>query len=492
MLNKYITLSNLTLLVALSLSTVAEYYAIIGLTAIFAGAFVPIIIMGVVLGIAKIVTTVWLRKYWHKVGILLKIYLISAVVVLAFLTSMGIFGFLSRAHIEQGMPTGDIAAKVSLIDEKIKIQRDNIDLSRNALSQMDAQVNARLDRGASEQSAERAVQIRRQQSGEREKIQKEIAAAQKIIASLNEERAPIASELRKVEAEVGPIKYIAAMIYGDSTDNNTLEAAVRWVIIILVLVFDPLAIALVLAGNQSREWDKEKPKRNEDDEPLINNQPEQTSDIPPTQSASTIPEPKIDIETITVDRVDIVLGVTPEEEVYKDLDKKLNPIQVVEEPKKDLETIYALMEDTIEPKPIVKKFIKTEGITQPIVRNGSYIEVEGKQMHEQAAKEIYPEILRLAPDQGKTVSVNFGTNFPKYAQRGDMFTRVDMLPNLVFKFDGSRWLELNKSNTVTYLSQPKYIEYLVGKISNGEYDLESLTESEQLAIEDYLRAIEGK
>jgi hypothetical protein len=171
MFNRIITFSNLTLLVALTLSSVAAYYSIIGLTAIFAGAVIPVIIMGTVLEVGKITTTVWLRKYWNRAGFLLKLYLVPAVIALALLTSMGIFGFLSKAHMDQGITSGDSQAKLALFDEKIKTQRDNIELARKALTQMDNQVDQRLSRGDSETSAERAVQIRRQQAGERAKLQ---------------------------------------------------------------------------------------------------------------------------------------------------------------------------------------------------------------------------------------------------------------------------------------------------------------------------------
>jgi hypothetical protein len=509
MIKQYLTLSNLTLFVALALSTVAEYYSIIGLTAIFAGAFVPVVIMGVTLGIAKIVTTVWLRKYWNQAGTVIKVYLVSAVVVLAFLTSMGIFGFLSKAHIEQGMPTGDIAAKVSLIDEKIKVQRDNIEVARSSLSQMDAQVNARLDRGGTEQGAERAVQIRRQQVGERTKLQKEISLAQAEIAKLNEERSPIASELRKVEAEVGPIKYIASMIYGDSADNNALEAAVRWVIIILVLVFDPLAICLVLAGNQSKEWDKQAAEAIKTEvavETPIEKVVEELStteykpDIVPLtaeqiqqilESAQVIEEPiaKDNIEeSITIKK--IVIDPHPIGWMYSPAviasDKEPAEIQVIVEtvPERIPFDIDSITVDSTAP---ISKVVETGGVTNQIVRSGDYVEVDGKQLHSRVAEGMYPDLLALKPDDGKEVAVNFGTNFPKYAQRGDIFTRVDILPNRVYKFDGNRWLDVIKSNSDSYLSQPKYIEFLVDKISTGEYDLYSLTDPEQEAVEDYLR-----
>lgn len=244
----------LALISGLSISAVAIYYSVAGLMAIFAAAMIPIMIMGIVLEIGKLSATVWLKQNWMRAPRFLKSYLLLAIFALMLLTSMGIFGYLSKAHLDQAVPTGDVAAKVALFDEKIKTERDNIETARTALKQMDAQVDARLSRSDDEKGAERAVQIRRQQQAERGRLQKDIADAQTRIAKLNEERAPIAAELRKVEAEVGPIKYIAALIYGDQADQNLLERAVRWVIIVIVLVFDPLAVILLLASQYSFAW----------------------------------------------------------------------------------------------------------------------------------------------------------------------------------------------------------------------------------------------
>lgn len=266
---KFFSLSTLALVTALVLSGIAAWYSVVGLTAIFAAAVLPIIIMGGALEFAKVITTVWLHRYWDKCGKVMKIYLTTAVAVLALVTSMGIFGYLSKAHLDQGIPTGDVAAQIQLIDEKINIQkelinseRQNIQAARNTLNQMDAQLTARLDRGDSEASVERAVQIRAQQRRERTALNAEISAAQKRIeasnqeiAKLNLEKAPIAASYRKIEAEVGPIKYIAALIYGDNPDNATLERAVRWVIILLIFVFDPLALMLVIAAISSYKWE---------------------------------------------------------------------------------------------------------------------------------------------------------------------------------------------------------------------------------------------
>lgn len=220
-------LTYLMLAVALCLSAIAAFYSIIGLIAIFAAAAIPVAIMGTILEIAKLTVTVWLHEYWHRCKRAMKIYLVPAVGVLMLITSMGIFGFLSKAHLDQTVPTGDVAAQVALLDEKIKTQRDNIEAARRALSQMDAAVDQTLSRTSDEKGADKAAALRRSQARERGNLQGDIGRAQAEIAKLNEQRAPIAANLRKVEAEVGPIKYIAALIYGDNPDANLLEKAVR-------------------------------------------------------------------------------------------------------------------------------------------------------------------------------------------------------------------------------------------------------------------------
>ena len=124
-------LSYWTLFVALSLSIIAAWYSIAGLTAIFAAAATPIIIMGGIMEIAKITVTVWLHEYWAYAKRSLKVQLIASVVLLMFITSMGIFGFLSKAHLDQAVPAGDISAQVQIFDDKIKTERDyNITIER--------------------------------------------------------------------------------------------------------------------------------------------------------------------------------------------------------------------------------------------------------------------------------------------------------------------------------------------------------------------------
>jgi hypothetical protein len=244
--------------VALALSAVAAWYAIAGLVAIFAAAAIPIMIMGSLLEAAKLVVASWLYRSWNEIPKLFKAYFLSALIVLMLLTSMGIFGFLSKAHLDQAVPTGDAVAKLEIIDDKIKTQKENIDVARRTISQLDRQVEETLNRTANDTTnsgVNRSVTIRRQQANERATLAKEIESAQTEISKLTQERIPFAQEVRKIEAEVGPIKYIAALIYGDNPNQNLLESAVRIVILLIVFVFDPLAVLLLVAANWQQKKD---------------------------------------------------------------------------------------------------------------------------------------------------------------------------------------------------------------------------------------------
>ena len=252
----------ITLFSGLALSIVAEYYSIAGLTAIFAAAVIPVIIMGVALGLGKVVSTVWLKQNWKTAPWTIKIYLSIAIAMLMVITSMGTFGYLSKAHSDQSLVSGDVQSKIAIYDEKIKTARENIEADRKQLKQMDEAVDQVMARSSDEKGADKANAIRKNQSRDRVAIAKDIEANQKIIASLNDEAAPIRAEVRKVEAEVGPIKYIAAFVYG-ATNESVLERAVTWVIILIIFVFDPLALILLIASQitfqKLRDEDTDKP-----------------------------------------------------------------------------------------------------------------------------------------------------------------------------------------------------------------------------------------
>jgi hypothetical protein len=244
----------LALVSGLTISAVAIWYSVAGLVSIFAAAVIPIIVMGVVLEVSKLIATVWLKINWTRAPVFIRSYLIAAIAILMVITSMGIFGFLSKAHSDAGLVSGDVQAKIAIYDEKIKTERENIDANRKVLKQLDEAVDQVMGRSTDEKGAEKAVAIRKAQQKDRGRITQEIAQSQKTISTLNSERAPIAAEVRKVEAEVGPIKYIASFIYGSNPDANLLEKAVTWVIIIIVVVFDPLAVILLLASQYSFQW----------------------------------------------------------------------------------------------------------------------------------------------------------------------------------------------------------------------------------------------
>jgi len=378
----------LTLLSALTISAVAIYYSIAGLVAIFAAAAIPIIIMGTALEVGKLVTAVWLHKYWQQATWWLKTYLTTAVIVLMFITSMGIFGFLSKAHIEQTSAgeesvaqverlTGEIERQQDIIvraEEKIKkletstvggdaniqaqidAEQERIDkayvrvqpaideqqkiidsqatLYKNELAKIDAEMETlqgyidsgdtkkaqqmigasadgifgkktadkigdwqeakakernelidKIERASNNPQAKAAAeeikrlrttveqQIKdsnalinrlRNQLGDTDKtadIDAQVDAqnlriknANTEIDTLTDEKYALEGEYRKLEAEVGPIKYIAEFVYGENATQNMLEEAVRWVIIIIIFVFDPLAVLLLIASQYTFHW----------------------------------------------------------------------------------------------------------------------------------------------------------------------------------------------------------------------------------------------
>jgi hypothetical protein len=337
--------------VALSLSALAAYYAVMGLVAIFAAAVVPIALMGSLLEASKLVVASWLYRNWKEIPKLMKSYFVVALVVLMMLTSMGIFGFLSKAHLDQAIPSGDVQSKLALLDEKIKTEKENINASRKELTQLDAQVDQTIARTTEASGTDRAIAIRRGQQKDRARILNEIGQAQTKIAKYNEERAPIASEVRKVEAEVGPIKYIAALIYGDesSTDTNMLEKAVRIVTILIVIVFDPLAVLLLIAANWNlkhtggRKWNDFFQKPPVEDFPEKTKEIEVEADIPieePTNVSafdSMAEQLTKEEEKPVVEELETT--VVPEEikqEVNELLESELPEIEV-DEPTKDWE-----------------------------------------------------------------------------------------------------------------------------------------------------------
>jgi hypothetical protein len=471
-------LSLITLAVALSLSVIAAYYSIAGLAAIFAAAVIPIMIMGSILELAKVVVTIWLHEYWPRARWLMKIYLVSAVIMLMLITSMGIFGFLSKAHSDQSLVSGDSQAKVLIFDEKIKTSKDNIDASRRALKQMDEAVDQVMGRSADEKGAEKAVQIRRSQNKERARLIAEIDTEQKTVAKLNEEAAPLRAEFRKIEAEVGPIKYIAALIYGDNPDANILERAVRWVIMLLVCVFDPLAIMMLLASTESLKWAREG----------------RTSRVPEPDTPAYEPDNgPIDPEVLEQLRAraqqDLPTGeLVSRQELFPEnphppgwmFEPDPPPVpQAAEVPLPELD------DDSDEVEQESSDEIKAAMTRWKEQHPGDTLKNQRYLLHRGTIDQL-PWLLPSANQSG------FGPEFPPNPHKGDTFVRTDRTPNQVYKFNGSNWIQVDKSVSDSYTYNTAYIDHLIEKISQGEYDPDLLSNSEQEQVEQRLQNTTNK
>lgn len=241
----------LTFLTAIALSAVAGYYSVVGLASIFPGSFWPVVLMGGVLEASKLVTVSWLYRNWHRAGWALKGYLSLAVTILMLITSMGIFGYLSKAHLEHSSDTAPLESKVALLTEKIRVEKETIGESRKELKQLDEIVEQTVGRTTDEKGLLQAQALRRTQQKDRSRLVSQIELSQKNIANYQGELAPLSVEFKKAEADLGPIKYVAALAYGEEAGASSVDKAVRVVIGLIIVVFDPLAILLLIAGNIS-------------------------------------------------------------------------------------------------------------------------------------------------------------------------------------------------------------------------------------------------
>ena len=241
-------LALITLICAISISVVAAGYSIIGLATLFAGAKVAIIAMGSVLEIGKLVAASWLYRNWNSnlLPKTIKWYLTTSVIVLVFVTSMGIFGFLSKAHLDQVRPTTNYVVQTALIDKQIDQQQIIINRNEKVLTQLDEVMDVYIKR----ENVSRGLKERKKQKEERDFLNSEIRVAMETIATLTLEKSNIEIEQLKVEADVGPLKYIAELIYGEEAEQY-FDKAVRIIIIVLIFVFDPLAVLMLIAANIS-------------------------------------------------------------------------------------------------------------------------------------------------------------------------------------------------------------------------------------------------
>ena len=494
----------LMMAIAITISAIAAWYSVEGLTAIFAAAVVPVIIMGGALEAGKITATVWLHNNWARISWAYKTYLIPAIVFLMLLTSMGIFGFLSKAHSDQNLVSGDAMSKVAIYDEQIKTEKDNIDANKRALQQMDAQVDSLLGRTDTERGAERAVLVRKQQARERASLQTEIVTAQKKIARLQQERAPLAAEFRKIEADVGPVKYIAAFVYGDNPDANVLERAVSWIIILIVVVFDPLALCLILASNKQLEWAREDKVRAHIEEeqtvPVATATEEQSEESPPHYEPDDAPLTQEQLEQIraiaanaAVDQLESAEPIAeviepeaiPEQIQTANLDETLPQVEVTQPPAQD--TVLAT--EALPPE----EPLPVDVFNTPVRRGADYaVRYRGKVYNLDAFTKLHPDLSIQADNQKTNVTAGqcgFGDAFPAAPAKGDMFIRTDYLPEQLYKWNGSKWIEIDKNSTDSYTYNQAYIQHLIAKLEAGEYEIEDLSAAEQSQVEQQIEDI---
>ena len=241
-------ISVMALVMGLLLSAVAGYFSVVGLGIIFAGAFWSVVVMAGTLEVSKIVAASWIYRNWDIAPWIMKIYMTIAVIVLVFITSMGIFGYLSKAHVDQTvLEGGNNDIRIESLQRRIDRQNSIINDSTIVLGQLDEAVST-LQEYDRIRGPEGSIAVRQSQSEERAALNETISVAYDTIEELTEEILPLRRQSIELEAEIGPLKYIAELIYGEQA-RDFFDEAVRWIILLLVFVFDPLAICLLLAGN---------------------------------------------------------------------------------------------------------------------------------------------------------------------------------------------------------------------------------------------------
>jgi hypothetical protein len=567
--------------VALCLSAVAAFYSIVGLTAIFAASVIPVVIMGTILEVAKLTITVWLHEYWSRVKWAMRLYLVPSVVILMFITSMGIFGFLSKAHIEQVGQGQENAAQLQRIDvelgrqadivakaearartlettgtgadasvnSQIKTEQDRIDAAlarvqpaideqnkiidaqtriyQDQITKIDQQSQqlqgfidakaidkaqalvgtavdgnwgpgtaaavrnwqaarsrervaavekleqannnptiraareeiARVRRTVETQVAEsnRLIDRLRNQLGKGDTAsvetlvneqQDRIKAANTEIETLTKKKYELQAEFRKLEVEVGPIKYIAELIY-DTTDQTILEKAVRWVIILIVVVFDPLAVMMLLAATESRSW-----MRRILPSPPPAPEPTTPNPVRPSVKYEPVPRP-------------------PRNRVRRRRKAQLEALQNMDQKKTE-----PVLDEDIEDHLYESESVK-EAKRQWKADNPDKTLKEQRHLLAQGTIDQLPWETYLP----ETEHIPFGQVLPDNPVKGYQFLNTGYIPSKLFKYNGIKWIEVDKTLTDSYAYNTAYIDYLMDKIVTGEYDPELLSPVEQEQIE---------
>ena len=591
----------LSLITSLVISAVAIFYSVTGLAAIFAGAVLPVIIMGSILEIGKIVTVLWLHKNWNSAHRWLRIQLVISVVVLMFITSLGIYGFLSKSHSEQSATSDGQVAKIQVLDESIvrlssKIKRwddeivrlssgdigntrvDNLikreedalnkinttiekeknqyrtqassdinninakltqyrettkvevssineqlktcfscsdeqqslkDTKDNLASQetkadnrvtaikaqLTIDVNAVVERYDSQLTPinKRIDKLKTQSSSKTQDIDNRITqleinikSSQDALSINRDDKTVLEGKFRQLEAELGPIKSIAELVYKDAS-KGMLEEAVRWLIIVIIFVFDPLAVLLLIASQYSFEEHKRnkpnppstpsptKPKKREHDYvELVGKTFKGKYNEADAPNCNDNKELEKAVQEKLALIKDIFKGAQHEEDVA---DTKIPVKPKAVKKKKKVTTSNKIVTKT--PSKVKRGIMNptstkykvsdkdVDVITDMIekVSDDSYISYENKMHRKQAFAIMHPEFVT---DVNSTVE--FGINFPENIPNATLFLRTDFLPVKLFRYNGESWVELNKGLLKESAYSRKYISHLIAKINEHDYD----------------------
>lgn len=580
----------MTLISGLSISSVAVWYSVAGLVAIFAASSTAIIIMGVVLEVGKLVTALWLHRHWERAVGWLKTYLAIAVVFLMLITSMGIFGFLSKAHIEQTSMSGEQQAQIEVIDEKItrstaKIERwqgeiDRLlktggqsasmtsdqtalkelrELIQNEKDAIRKEANDRIEiaqtrrdteiasakpllnsfggtddynkavekakaKEQKESASARYTQNKRLSAVDKQyakelatltaainsgrkdtkanavsvdkkvaELEKNIELEQDKIETVRVDKTVFEKEYRKLEAEVGPVKYIAEFIYGEQADQNMLEKAVTWVIIMIIFVFDPLAVLMLIASQYAFKWNDEDQQREgwhqewvpdseawppyEPDFPDIGEIKKQSGvdqDMEMTEHLFDTEEEFFAHGKEVAREFDKVADINSHAETVT-VEEDLLDVPVLEG--EEMWAQAAIDNNKFDPPPIRTKPAPAEDI-EPINPVPKPVNI-----NDTPNQVVIPD---MSIGTERASNTGFGTQFPTGPQKGDMFLRVDYLPGRLYKWNGSTWIEIDKKQTEQFAYDQEYIKHLIKKIDSGEYDVELLSSTESEQIQRYL------
>lgn len=284
----------LAFLAGFVLSATAAYYSIVGFVAIFPGAVLSIILMGVALEFGKLVAASWVYRNWKTSPIVIKTYMSLAVMVLMFITSMGVFGFLSKAHLDHSvLGQVDNQYQIETLTANIDSKQKSVDLINRQLDNIDDSLRKYIEMGY----VTKGLDQKKQLDAERLKLDEQRQLIETELVDLKSKRNVLTVEVKKIEAEIGPLKYIAELVYGEEEAPKMFDKTVRWVIVLIVSVFDPLAIALLLAANISL-MNRIKPVVTIELPPIVTKELDTDSEIVYTANSEPVPvsvmEPVVD------------------------------------------------------------------------------------------------------------------------------------------------------------------------------------------------------